>query len=247
MTPTQYWWRAMRWPLAVFLLAATLLAFTNLDEFVARTLFFDTPHMRWVGGGNWWINEVIHTGGRWAIRGIIVATLGLWIATFRADSLLKYRRPAAYFVISMVLTVGAVGLLKQFTNVDCPWDLQAFGGQFPYVHLFAHRPAGLRIARCFPAAHASSGYALMTLYFVGLAFGRRWARIGLIVGVVAGLLFGLAQQSRGAHFVSHDLWSAMFAWCIPLSVYCFGFRCSLLQSKRVAYRSDIVAVPAGRT
>jgi membrane-associated PAP2 superfamily phosphatase len=53
------------------------------------------------------------------------------------------------------------------------------------------------------------------------------AGIGLIVGVAAGLLFGIAQQSRGAHFVSHDVWSAFLVWIISLTVYTCIFRARL--------------------
>ena len=91
------------------------------------------------------------------------------------------------------------------TNVDCPWDLQSFGGRFSYVHLFAARPAGLRQAYCFRAAHASSGYALMALYFVAYERSRKLA---CSAWASASVYFGVAQQARGAHFASHDLWSA---------------------------------------
>ena len=41
---------------------------------------------------------------------------------------------------------------------------------------------------------------------------------------LTGLMFGIAQQSRGAHFVSHDLWSAFLVWMITLSVYAFAIQ-----------------------
>jgi membrane-associated PAP2 superfamily phosphatase len=209
-----------------------LLSITDADLRIAHAVFFDSSHMRWAGADNWWINEVIHTGGRWFMRWVMVATLCLCAATYISESLSHLRRSAGYFLVSTVLTVAVVGLLKHVTNVDCPWDLVPFGGQFPYVHLFADRPDNLRVASCFPAAHSSSGYALMGLYFLWLERDQRRARAGLALGIAIGLIFGTAQQARGAHFLSHDLWSAMLAWCIPLSVYCFGFRCCLWPAPR---------------
>ena len=50
---------------------------------------------------------------------------------------------------------------------------------------------------------------------------RSWASRS---GLSTGLAFGLAQQARGAHFVSHDLWSAFLVWTLTLSVYAFAFR-----------------------
>jgi membrane-associated PAP2 superfamily phosphatase len=150
----------------------------------------------------------------------------LWVSTLRGAAS-DWRRPAAYFVLAVVLTVGITGALKTITNVDCPWDLRAFGGRFPYVSLFGDRPDELRPGRCFPAAHASSGFALMALYFVFRERNQRLAYLGLATGMLVGLVFGLAQQARGAHFLSHDLWSAMLAWFIALTLYAFGFRTQL--------------------
>ena len=226
-TAAQFWWRHARWPTKAFLVAALLFATTHIDLGLANTLFFDASSDQWRGAGNWWINDFLHTGGRWAVRIVVVLALAAWIATLFNHSMRRLRRPLGYFVIAVVLTIGVVGLLKAVTNVDCPWDLRAFGGSFPYVELFADRPVGLRHAQCFPAAHASSGYAFMALYFVACERSRKLAFLGLGAGLLLGLIFGIAQQARGAHFASHDLWSAFLAWIIPLTVYTFAFRARL--------------------
>lgn len=235
---TQLWWRHIRWPLAAFVPLMLVLAATDLDAVLARWAFFDTEHLRWAGAGNWWVEQVLHTGGRWFIRALVAAAGAAWIATYIDASLRPLRRPAAYFVVATVLAVGCVGILKTVTNVDCPWDLAPFGGRYPFVHLFAHRTDGLHHARCFPAAHASSGYALVALYFVGRERSRMLARVGLSIGLLAGILFGLAQQSRGAHFLSHDAWSAFLVWLIVTSVYVFLFKAQLAAP--VADSADVV-------
>jgi membrane-associated PAP2 superfamily phosphatase len=166
------------------------------------------------------------------MRSIAALALVLWAATSLRPQWQAYRRPALYFFVSVVLSVGVVGLLKTLTNVDCPRDLSEFGGNFPFIHLFEDRPDGLRHARCFPAAHASSGYALLALYFVLRERSRRAARLGLASGVLLGLVFGIAQQSRGAHFVSHDVWSAMLVWTVSLSLYTFVFKARLWNWER---------------
>ncbi|MBB6094554.1 membrane-associated PAP2 superfamily phosphatase [Povalibacter uvarum] len=221
------WWDELRWPLLAFAVAIAIISATGADTRIAGTIFFDEARMRWRGGESWWANDFLHTGGRWFIRSLVASACCLWITTFFVDRWRQRRRPVAYFIVSMVLAIGCVGLLKQLTNVDCPWDLQLFGGRLPYVSLFSDRLESLRAAHCFPAAHASSGYALMTLYFAIRERSRAWATVGLAAGVAAGLVFGLAQQSRGAHFLSHDVWSSMLVWLIASSVYRFGFRSRL--------------------
>jgi len=47
----------------------------------------------------------------------------------------------------------------------------------------------------------------------------RW--LGLAIGILSGLIFGLTQQFRGAHFASHDLWSLAICWYISALMYTF--------------------------
>jgi membrane-associated PAP2 superfamily phosphatase len=230
MQPSHLWWSYLRVPLVLFVVLAIVFATTPLDVTIARKVFFDPAHMRWIGADSWAITDLIHTGGRWTIRVVLALGLASWIATFVRSDWRSLRRPAAYFTIAGLLSIGVVGLLKVLTNVDCPWDLAPFGGRFPYVELFADRPDALRAGQCFPAAHASSGYALLALYFVFRERYAALAKLGLALGLVTGLTFGLAQQARGAHFVSHDLWSAFLVWTVTVSVYTFAFRARLWES-----------------
>lgn len=230
MQPSRFWWSQLQIPLAIFVVVAGVLAVTPLDTYIARALFFDSASGRWIGRHEWITNELLHTGGRWAIRTIAAIALAFWTATFVRRDWRAFRRPAAFFAIAVLLSWGIVGLLKTVTNVDCPWDLVPFGGRFPYVELFADRPDALRAAHCFPAAHASSGYALLALYFVFRERHARCAKLGLALGILTGLTFGLAQQARGAHFVSHDVWSAFLVWTVTLSVYAFAFRGRLWET-----------------
>jgi membrane-associated PAP2 superfamily phosphatase len=230
MQPFRFWWRHLQVPFAVFVVLAIVFATTPLDPTIARGVFFDAAHSQWIGANNWMINELLHTGGRWSIRVLLALVLAFWLATWVEPRWRPLRRPAAYFMISALLSMGVVGLLKTLTNVDCPWDLAPFGGRFPYIELFGDRPDALRVGRCFPAAHASSGYALLALYFTFRERHAGLAKLGLALGLLTGLTFGLAQQARGAHFVSHDLWSAFLVWTVTLSVYTFAFRARLWDS-----------------
>jgi membrane-associated PAP2 superfamily phosphatase len=239
-------WRAhAARPLAAFAALAALGAFTQADPWVAHTLFFDEAHMRWLGQDSLLVNGVIHTGGRWFIRVLILLALAIWVAAHRVPAARPLQRAAGYLALSMLLSVGAVGLLKMVTNVDCPWDLREFGGVRPFVALLAHRPHGLGAGRCFPAAHASAGYALVAFYFVLREFRRAWRRGALVAASGAGLVFGLAQQARGAHFWSHDLWSAGIVWIIALTVYVYVFDARLLyRATPVPDPPELHVVPA---
>lgn len=222
-----FWWRHIRVPLVLFAILAPYFAFTHADLRIAHAIFFNAARGEWVGNGDWWTNQFIHQGGTWFVRSLVVAAfiVAVW-GTFDRR-VREWRRPALYFAASVILAVGSVGALKTVTNKDCPRDLTEFGGARVYVPLFAHRPPELRDARCFPAAHASAGYALLALYFMFLGRNRRWAHMGLATGVLTGLIFGISQQSRGAHFISHDVWSAFIVWTVALSTYVVVFRARL--------------------
>ena len=204
--------------LTVALLLAALVALDG-DRRIAATLFFSEATQHWVGRNNFWMNAVLHTGGRNLMRLMGVLAIGLWLASYRAVRLQPYRRQLAYLALCIVLVPLTVGGLKQVTNVDCPWDLQGFGGNRPAVEWFEDRPDGLPAAACFPGAHSSSAFALFSLYFLLLGGSLLRARLALGGVVLLGSVFSIAQQSRGAHFLSHDLVSALFAWLICLGLY----------------------------
>ena len=72
---------------------------------------------------------------------------------------------------------------------------------------------------CFPGGHASTGFALITGYFVYFETDSKRAHFFLISGLILGFSMGWAQMMRGAHFVSHNLWTAWFVWLINFITY----------------------------
>ncbi|NVE01842.1 phosphatase PAP2 family protein [Massilia sp. BJB1822] len=123
--------------------------------------------------------------------------------------------------ISAVLVPTVMSVLKHFSQSHCPWDLQRYGGTEPYIRLLEIFPAGLSAGHCMPAGHASSALWLVALS----AFW--WPRRPRMAAAVAGamLLFGgmvgWMQQLRGAHFLTHTLWSAWIACAIVYFTYKF--------------------------
>ena len=209
--PRQFWISHAVWPAAVFVAAFTAIAVFDVDRRLAHAWFYDAARHQWLGAGAgaWWARDLLHTHGRWLIRIAFLAASVVWIAGFRSK---KYRRPAAYAVLAIVMSTTLVGGLKAVTNVDCPWNLQGFGGDRPYIPILASRPAALLRAKCFPGAHSSSGFALMFGYFLFRGSSPRRARLALAGGAGVGLLFAFGQEARGAHFISHDLASAFIVW-----------------------------------
>jgi membrane-associated PAP2 superfamily phosphatase len=216
-----FWRNHAVWPLLGFLLAFGLVEILGLDRHIASALYFDTTSAHWLGtgAGDWWAHELLHDQGRWLVRGVAAVAILIWLASFLLPAVRRWRAPAGYVGLSMVVATALVGGLKAITNVDCPWDLAGFGGQNPYVPLFADRPDYLPQARCFPGAHAASGFALLSLYFAARDSAPRRARLFLWLAIAVGCLFAVGQEARGAHFFSHDLVAAALVWFAVLGLY----------------------------
>jgi membrane-associated PAP2 superfamily phosphatase len=45
------------------------------------------------------------------------------------------------------------------------------------------------------------------------------AKVGLILGLILGFAMGWGQMMRGAHFMSHNLWTAWVVWVLLLAQY----------------------------
>lgn len=214
-------WRShVGWPLLAFTVVLGLLVCTNRDPWIARQLFFD-PARGWLGAGHgaWWARTLIHRDGDWLVRTIIAMTIAACLASFRFTRFARWRRELIFALAGMLTVVALVGALKAVTNVDCPWDLEGFGGHRPYTGLFGHRPDGLPHAQCFPGGHSGSAFALMAVYFSLRNRARRAARIALASAVALGVIFAFGQEARGAHFLAHDLTSAAIAWFVLVGLY----------------------------
>jgi membrane-associated PAP2 superfamily phosphatase len=218
-TNQRFWVRHALIPGVVLVAALAAVAIWRLDVRFADAWFYDHVDGIWLGADTWWAVGLIHTGGSWLVRVAGLAALGTLTASFWQVRLASLRRAAAFLVAGLLICPAAAGALKQVTNVDCPRDLRYYGGTRPYVGLLGDRPDALPRAHCYPGAHASSGFALMSFYFVMLGPRPKLARRVLAATILIGAVFSVGQQARGAHFLSHDLASATLAWFLLLILY----------------------------
>jgi len=121
-------------------------------------------------------------------------------------------------LLSIVLALLAVVTLKRLSGTSCPWDLADFGGAAHYVSHWRWGMADGGPGHCFPAGHASAGFAFASGWFALRRTLPRLARRWLLAALLAGCVLGLAQQVRGAHYVSHTLWTAWICWAVGWAV-----------------------------
>lgn len=211
-------WPELWGPWLAGLVLLAVIGATDLD-FRLANWFYDLEGHRWALKSAFLTEELIHRMGRDLSTLAWVAVVAAWAVTWRRPAYRDTRRPLAVLAVSVLLATSLVSWIKSWSNMDCPWDLLQYGGHRPFVALWEARPAALGHARCFPAGHASAGYAWTALYFFFLAVRPSWRWLGLATGVAVGLVFGMSQQLRGAHFLSHDLWTALLCWSVAVVVW----------------------------
>lgn len=126
--------------------------------------------------------------------------------------------------MSAISVPVVVSLLKRASTSHCPWDLERYGGHAPYIRLLELMPAGVDPGHCLPGGHASSALWLIALSaFWWPEQPRRALGVGALMMAFA-LGVGFIQQLRGAHFLTHTLWSAWIACVVVMANYSLAKR-----------------------
>jgi membrane-associated PAP2 superfamily phosphatase len=169
--------------------------------------------------------------------GALVVVLALW-DTFRPYRSWDLSRRIGMRVVAMsaVLVPLSISLLKRASASHCPWDLQRYGGTEPYVRLLELMPAGVAPGHCMPGGHASSALWLIAIAAFWWPHSRRKAiSVGLAMLAFGGMV-GWLQQLRGAHFLTHTLWSTWIAFALVFAIYVVNTR-GLAWLRALGYNS----------
>lgn len=200
--------------IAVALIVAALFTlwigrYSDIDLLLADTLF-DTASNTFPWRHAWLTETFSHMILKWLLTLAALGFIGcttidaIWpLSRFGALDRLRIRIVA----LSSILVPVVISSLKQVSSSHCPWDLARYGGDQLYVRIFETLPIGAVPGHCLPAGHASSALWLLSLAVYGLPAQPRVALTAGSVGITFGALLGFMQQLRGAHFLTHTLWS----------------------------------------
>lgn len=186
----------------------------------------DLPLARLSGGlkgfplqDHWLFANVLHKGARWLAWGIaVLLCVGVWFPVRWLDALPFRRR--LQLAASALLCVTLISSIKAASNTSCPWSLAEFGGLARYVSHWSLSVTDGGSGGCFPAGHASAGFAFIGGYFAFRHDAPRMARSWLALSLIAGLVLGISQQVRGAHYMSHTLWTGWLCWTLAWLIDC---------------------------
>lgn len=209
-------WRRVALGTAAALTALLALERTSVDIALAR-LVYDSATATFPWRDHAATTRIAHDGLRFASAAVFA-----WIAVSVWKPLGLLRRltqsQRVYLAVATVASFALISLLKRTSALHCPWGLAEFGGAHPYLRLFDPVPADWSRGACFPAGHALAAFAYFGGFFAWRATDARVARRWAGVVVLLGSLAGGSQQLRGAHFLSHALWTAWLAWAIAATL-----------------------------
>ena len=201
-----------RWQVFGLLISGLLFLWLSRNEqldWAIGKFWYDPASGHFPWQNNYWLDLINHR----LLKQIVI--VGAVLALFWGI----YRRSARLIVSMLLLGIGplVVGILKATSAHSCPWDLIEYGGKAMSFPLFGAVSALPGPGRCFPGGHASSGFAVMALFF--LFYPQRLAWWCWCGGIALGMLMGFGQIMRGAHFLTHNLWAGWWVWLSQLVIY----------------------------
>ncbi|WP_321315190.1 phosphatase PAP2 family protein [Halarcobacter sp.] len=201
--------------LSFILLVFVLIFFqvTDVDIYI-QELFFNFNNMTWIWNRQEPISEfLLYSGLKKSLIVFALFILGILVIFWRKQIIKKYRFGLIVIVLSSIIVPFTIISLKNITNTPCPKNIEYFGGNYPDIKVFDSYPKDFvqyGKIRCWPAGHASGGFALMSLFFL---FKKRKNQI-LALGFAISLawLMGLYKMAIGDHFLSHTIITMLIAW-----------------------------------
>ncbi len=185
---------------------------TGLDESVQALFYNPVSNKWWMDKSDTIARLLFYDGPKILLVLCGIAALILFVLPYAFPNLEVFSRQTLIMFIGCLIIIPLiVGGLKQVTNIYCPSQLQAYGGGVTANDSGGVQGVGKR-GKCFPAGHASGGFALLSLYFVFRK--KRDQFIGFTIGTITGWSMGLYQIVKGDHFVSHTLVSMLIAWLV---------------------------------
>ncbi|MGE8146906.1 phosphatase PAP2 family protein [Pseudomonas frederiksbergensis] len=203
---------------AIAAIVLVLLELTDLDMNLAR-YFYDPAAGDFIGRHSYFLENILHDRAKEVVIAFSVFAVIGFICAFFVEKLKPFKRELGCLVLSLGLATSFVTPVKVVTAVQCPWSLEQFGGHETYSELLSPRPHTDKPGRCWPGGHAATGFTLFALFFVLRDRRPRLARKAFIFAAALGTVFSISRMMQGAHFFSHNVWTAIFCWLICLGSY----------------------------
>ncbi len=212
---------------ALFLIAViALFQFSELDIFV-QNFFYNFETKNWIIDKNEPLLRFFLYDEIKALLVIFaVAVLFSLIFLRKKNFVQEYKTGLIIILLSAIFVPLIIGSLKAITNTPCPCNIVHFDGIYPETKVFDSYPkefAQRSKVKCWPAGHASGGFALMALFFLFKTPTNQ--KRALIGALIIGWSMGTYKMILGDHFLSHTIITMIMAWLIILIIVkCIQFK-----------------------
>ena len=203
--------------LTIFLFVFTIVFFALSDiDMEIQDTFFDSTTQQWIIDRDLEPYKFIFYDGIKKLLIVFAVSILFSLILLRKNkTIIAYKKGLILIVLSAIFVPVIVGGLKKVTNMPCPKNEIHYGGIYPSTKVWEHYPKSFKQPshiRCFPAGHASGGFALLSLFFL---FKRRRNRLLALLGALTvGWSMGLYKMLIGDHFLSHTVITMILAWLI---------------------------------
>ena len=218
------------------LLVGAILFFglSGVDVWVQRHFYNPITHQWIVDTNNEVLKFIFYDGIKRLLIVIAVLFLLGLILGWKQKWMRSYRRGLIIVVLSSIFVPLAIGSLKAVSNMPCPKSLDIFDGAYPRTCVWEKyhgKECHLEKQKCWPAGHASGGFALLSLVFL---FQSRKNKIAVAtIAMVIGWGMGSYKMLIGDHFLSHTVITMILAWMlILLIVKCVDWSIREVGNKR---------------
>jgi len=214
--------REVYWLLLLAFVALVIIYIFDLDFYFADLIY--QPTNNWQYKDAWLTAVLMHKYGKYTLILLYIILLVQFFFDYKNNQDRDQSYGKVVLLISLLSGAFSVTLLKQLLEVDCPWDLRRYGGDKLFFPLFQYASASLPSSHCFPSGHASTGFTWFSWYFYSCIYYPKYKLRILTVILFIGFLYGAGQQLRGAHFMSHDIWSILVCLTVNIVIYKLAFR-----------------------
>jgi len=197
----------------LLIVVISLFELTNLDIFI-QNYFYNFDTSKWILDKNEPILKfLLYDGLKKALILFAVSILFILIFLRKNRKVMEYKKGLIIVLLSAIIIPITIGSLKAVSNTPCPKNIEFFGGNYPNIKVFESYPSNFvqeKKAKCWPAGHASGGFALLSLFFL---FKKRKNKILIVsFSFVLAWSMGLYKMLIGDHFLSHTIITMIIAW-----------------------------------
>ncbi len=203
----------------LFVLTILFFEYTNTDIWI-ENIFYNFSTHTWLIDRNEKILKFIFYDGIKKLLIIVAVLMLLSLIVFRRNKIVnEYKKGLIVVILSAIFVPVVVGGLKAVTNTPCPKNTVIYGGIYPEVKVLESYPKNFHQKgkiKCWPAGHASGGFALLSLFF--LFKSPKNKKRAIILSMIVGWSMGLYKMMIGDHYLSHTLVTMFLAWIIILII-----------------------------